>query len=145
MPRPVLSETTYNSSDIATAILNQADLSVTNQDLGVIDITNKFTLESGISGDTTNDKAFHFNGFVFMNFNLTAQNITNVTSFDIMTINDSDFYPSTVYRTNSVSFQQDSVNAILIQTNGNIQANSVYVPSGGDASFRININCWYRI
>lgn len=144
MPKPILSDSLFNAEDVAEAILAKANLQITNNNLGVTDITNKFVLDSNVTGDSTNNRAYYFNGFVFMDFVVVKQNVPSVTSFDIMTINDSDYYPNVVYRTNSISFQLDSVNCILIQTNGVIEANSVYVPSGGDASFRININCWYR-
>ena len=144
MPKPVLSDSLFNADDVATAVLAEANLQVTNNNLGVTDITNKFTIASGISTDVNENKAFYFMGFVFLNFGLTKQSVSNNSSFTIMTINDSNYYPATRYRTNSVSFQTDLVNAIFIQTDGIIEANSVNLASNSDASFRMNINCWYR-
>lgn len=144
MPKPVLSDSLFNADDVATAILSLANLQVTNNDLGVTNITNKFTLASGITGDSTNDRAYYFNGFVYIDFGLTKQSPSNLASFDLMTINDSNYYPDSIYRSNSISYQGDSANTIMFQTNGVVKADTVLVPSGSDPSFRINLNAWYR-
>ena len=46
MPKPVLSDSLFNADDVATAILDEANLQVTNQNLGVTDITSSFVINS---------------------------------------------------------------------------------------------------
>lgn len=63
MPRPVLSETTFNSDNVATSILQQANLQIANSNLGVSDISSHFTVQSGWAA--YNEHFLFFNGFVW--------------------------------------------------------------------------------
>ena len=142
MPKPILSDSLFNAEDVATAILNKANLQIANNSLAVTDITNKFDRGStDISPDNNNNVAYHFMGFVFLDLYCSFSLTGNVTIF---TINDSAYFPNVIYRSNSISYQQDSVNALLVKPDGNIIADSVHVPSGSDSTHRINLNMWYR-
>lgn len=144
MPRPILSETTFNSDNIATSILQQANLQIANSSLGVTDVSNKFDVyDSSVNEDTSAKKCYEFMGFIFINLRPVVANASgNVYLYQI---NDSDYYPDVYYYGNTISYQKDSVNAIVIYpTNGIISGDSVDVPSGSDANFRFNINMWYR-
>ena len=65
MPKPVLSDSLFNADDVATALVNNYNLAVSNQDFAVTEISSNFSLETG--WDSLYVKAFAFNGFVFIN------------------------------------------------------------------------------
>ena len=142
MPKPVLSDSLFNANDVATAVLDFAELSVTNQDFAVTDISSSFTKNSNFvyeSGTALN--AFSFNGFVFLSFVMYTS--TSVSTDDtIMTITESNYFPDRTYVTNSVSFEGDTVNFVTINTDGSMKIKHPH--NAGVSSFSICINCHYR-
>lgn len=142
MPKPVLSDSLFNADDVATAVLSEANLQVTNQNLGVTDISSKFDLNTSDFSTGGIELFFHFNGFVFASFTATASS-TPANLANIYTINDSDFYPASNTPMPTVSYLGDTATFILFKTDGNIQ---IYDPNNsGNATFYITVNGFYRI
>ena len=142
MPKPILSELEYNASDVASAILASADLSVTNQDFGVTDQSDEFTILNSFYANYP-IKAFQFNGFMFMQIG-----ITRTTSPDsntaIISIDESDLVPNYNVVCNSISYQGESASEIYITADeANIYVGSVN--NEGDDYFRIICNFMYRL
>ena len=138
MSKPVLSELEYNADDVASAILQKADLSVTNEDLGVTDQSSNFAAESGWS--ITNKQIYSFNGFMFISF--TAQYGSTPSNGDaLVEITDEDIRPTTNTIFPSISYEVDTVNCIVVQTNGEI---IVSHPSNPGSEFHVAINGFYR-
>ena len=109
------------------------------------DITNKIdAASSDVSADATHNKVYYLGGFVFLNLLCTLSNPSG--NVDIFQINDSNYYPDVIYRGSNISYQGDSVNSIIIRNdNGKIIADSVNIDgSSSDATFRIQINMWYK-
>lgn len=141
MPKPVLSDSLFNADDVATAVLAEANLQVTNQDLGVTDISSSFVLSTNWIA-WQGHRAYKFNGFVFIWMGTFKQ--TNASNGEVwMTINNSDYYPNanTVFPT--ASHAGDTANLIQVQTNGNWIISDPYTPSNADQ--RIIINGFYRL
>ena len=90
MPKPVLSDSLFNADDVATAILSEANLQVTNQDLGVTDISSAFVLSTNWN-TWQGHRAYKFNGFVFIWMG-TYKGSSASNGEVWMTINNSDFY-----------------------------------------------------
>ena len=141
MPKPVLSDSLFNADDVATAVLQEANLQVTNSDLGVVDRTSLFIKTSDI--DTfTNVKAYSFNGFMFLQAILIKDNSSPAQHTDLAYINDSDFYPLYEVKFSTTSYQGDSTYNGYITTGGKIRVEG---PSNeGDVHWRGVFNCWYR-
>lgn len=140
MSKPILSELEYNASDVASAILSAADLSVTNEDLGVTDRSGIFDIDAAWSASTK--IAYSFNGFMFVNFAVTIGSTPSTAVDDIATINDSDFYPITEAVFPTISHQGDYALNIRIQTGGTVQV--VWASNPGDATWYGIINGFYR-
>jgi hypothetical protein len=140
MPRPVLSETTFNSDNIATSILQQANLQIANSSLGITDQTNSFlTYSSGWNVD--NEAIYSFNGFVFLSFFIYNGGTVNHGD-TVATISDSNFYPhrETVFNTYS---SQDFATRLYVDTNGNFKLQS---PSdNGGSNYHLITNGVYRV
>lgn len=121
MSKPILSELEYNASDVAAAILDKADLSVTNQDFAVTSVSSLFTAVSGTSINT--QLAYSFNGFMFIS---CSGNVSSTPSegTSIMSI-DSGYTPiaNTVFPT--ISYQGDLANFIRFNTNNDVTVHSV--------------------
>ena len=143
MPKPVLSDSLFNADDVASAVLAEANLQIANSDLNVVDITSSFVRDSSWTV-LMYQKVFKFMGFVF--YNLGAYKTSFPNSGDaIWSISDSNYHPSQVYHTNTITKHADYANVIEIQTNGNIVIADPGQFSGTDANFRVVINGWYRI
>ena len=143
MPKPVLSDSLFNADDVATAILAEANLQVTNSELGVTDITSGFTRGSGWSAYAGSDLVVLFNGFVF--YNLGASRTTTPSPNAIVWNISSDYRPNTQFRTTFVTHQLDSANFVYITTDGYFKLDSPSVQSGSDSTYRVVLNGWYRI
>ena len=142
MSKPILSELEYNADDVASAILSKADLSVTNEDLGVNDRSSLFEAESGFTSGFFK-VAYSFNGFMFLS--LFAQN-TSVPSngTKMVQMSDSDFYPSTNTRFPSVSYQADSSQYVEARNDGGLYLSWPTSAGGDDTNFYITINGFFR-
>jgi hypothetical protein len=139
MPRPVLSETTFNSSNIASAILEQADLSVTSEDLGVVDRSSVFTPDSNYS--VIHKVMYSFNGFMFVSYQ-SYRTGTPAHQSGVMTITDSDFFPNQTYHVSTIGWQGDVAEHCSINTNGNI---NIHNPTNvSHEYYYVQFNCWYR-
>tara|TARA_B100000686_G_scaffold257181_1_gene269177 strand:+ start:621 stop:1055 length:435 start_codon:yes stop_codon:yes gene_type:complete len=140
MSKPILSELEYNADDVASAILQQADLSITNEDLGVSDKSSLFTFESGWS--STEALCFSFNGFMFVQLACQHDGSTPGTTEQFCVISDSNYHPAYDCNMTSIAYEGDSVNSINFQTNGNIRITHP-LNQGGD-NFFVKCNGWYR-
>ena len=109
---------------------------------GVTDVTSKFDITSPFTAGGSYNVAWHFNGFVFVNFAIDCS--TTSGSFKFMQINDSNFYPNNEYSHSSISYQQDSSNRVYVNTSGEFFVSHAFSPSGSDSVFRINVHLWYR-
>jgi hypothetical protein len=142
MPRPVLSETTFNSDNIATSILQQANLQITNSQLGVTDISSNFSFNSGWQAEAHDIIAYAFNGFVYININCVHPGGSPTTGEVFVTNSNSDYYPITKTTMPSIANEADSAYSVLFRTNGNIDQLSPYNP--GSSNFHIVVNGFYR-
>ena len=144
MSKPVLSELEYNADDVASAILSTADLSIANDDLGVVDRSSYFTFNSSFWDNSEHSiNAFSFNGFMFLNFHIEATQTPPAVSNELLyTITDSDFYPTTLFTLPTSSYQGDTANCVRLQTNGEIRVQSSLNESS--AAFYLLINGFYR-
>ena len=142
MAKPVLSDSLFNADDVATAVLAEANLQVTNQDLGVTSHGSSIvTLSSGWSQLTTCN-FYSFNGFMFFSFVCEHAGGAPSNGEVFMTINDSDYYPTTQHSCPSISYQGDNAYRISIDTNGQFQ---VFDPNNpGGSTFFICVNAHYR-
>ena len=139
MSKPILSELEYNASDVASAILENADLSVTNQDFGVADCSDDFTIQTGFSESGL--QAYSFNGFMFIMMSVYSAS-TPDNGDNIYYNSNQDKRPSEVTFMPSISYQGDSANQITFNTNGYIVVSHPYNPQGGD--WNAVVNGWYR-
>jgi len=146
MPKPILSDSLFNADDVATAILNKANLSITNENLGVTDISDKFVRASTFQY-WIDHQAYSFNGFVF--FNLVTYKSTNDSDFvssgmNAYTINDSNYYPVKDTWLPSSSHQGDTPLAVMAKTTGEIFISLMH-EQGVDSNFHVVCNGFFRI
>ena len=139
MPKPVLSDSLFNADDVATAVLNEANLSVTNQDFGVVDRSSEFTADSYWSL-VYNKNFYSFNGFMFFNFSAYKANATPSNWQIIFTVS-TDYAPNNDYVAPTIGYQADSAEYVLFKSNGDIQVNNPYNPS---SHYYVVVNGWYR-
>jgi predicted methyltransferase len=145
MPRPVLSETTFNADNIATAILQQANLQITNSQLGVTDITSEFVRQTGWS-QQEDSHCYLFNGFVFFYLNAIKESVPS--NNEVIWIIGTDYRPEDTYQAPFITYQGDTGNTIYFYSDGNVKIShpiSNLADSSGQTSFRVVINGWYRI
>lgn len=141
MPKPVLSDSLFNADDVATAILSEANLQVTNNDLGVVDRSSLFVIDNS-NGTISDVKAYSFNGFMFAQAFLNFSGYTPGNEDVLAEITDSNFHPSYEVIFSGNSYQGDSSTYGKIKTNGKIIV--VYPVNAGDSTWRMVMNCWYR-
>lgn len=144
MPKPILSDSLFNADDVATAILNEANLQIANENLAVTDVSSNFVPTSANSAQTSENHCYKFNGFVFMNLYAVLDGPTS-GAHELFHVNDSALYPNFVYYYNQISYQRDTSEFIEIDTNGIIRAVGINPGSGSDTAFRVFINGFYRI
>ena len=142
MPKPVLSDSLFNADDVATAILSEANLQITNSNLGVTDITSVFSIDSNFLTDPSRpNKMFYFNGFVFIQL-YCYKTSTPSTNEQFAEITDSNYYPSYDVIASYSSKDGETSRSLKISTAG-ILTIDVPVPLG-DSAHRIIMNNWYR-
>ena len=142
MPKPVLSDSLFNAGDVATAVLNEADLQITNENLAVTNISSNFSFQNSYS-EWYGFQCYAFMGFVFISFGC-AKNYSNVSSGDVIaSLDDSDYYPSAGMNLVTVGYQGDLAERIFIGTNGEIQVAGP-INAGSDNNFYILVNGWYK-
>lgn len=143
MPKPVLSDSLFNADDVATAVLAEANLQIANSDLGVTDLGNPITLRTGWQFTSGTHQAFYFNGFVFLQYSCFKTSApSSAETFGDIT--NSDYYPSYNVQHASVGYGGETAYFISINTSGEMSVHSPTEISGGDATFRIRGNLWYR-
>ena len=140
MPKPILSELEYNASDVASAILSSADLSVTNQDFGVTDRSSLFT--AGTGWNFAGKIAYSFNGFMFVSLYCTHSGGSPQQNEVVLTMTDSDFYPTVETYFSSISYEGDSLTNLVAKTDGTFRINDVN--NEGISTFYITTNGFYR-
>ena len=139
MPKPVLSDSLFNADDVATAILSEANLQISNNALGVTDRRSIFSLDSNFS--LAKLRAYSFNGFMFLNWYLYRSG-TPTTGDTLLTITDSSFYPDEQYSLPSMAYEGDTAEHIEVNTNGSILIKSP-TNVGSNTWFTV-VNGWYR-
>tara|TARA_Y100001963_G_C6729534_1_gene423141 strand:- start:705 stop:1139 length:435 start_codon:yes stop_codon:yes gene_type:complete len=142
MPKPVLSDSLFNADDVATAVLSEANLQVTNSQLGVTDISSNYSFDSGWQAEAHGIIAYAFNGFVFININCVHPGGSPTTGEGLVTNSNSDYHPIEKTTMPSIANEADSAYSVVFQTNGNIDQLSPYNP--GSSNFHIVVNGFYR-
>lgn len=139
MPKPILSDSLFNASDVSEAIVDTIDLGVVNTNLGVSDRGSIITSTSGF--DFYYKNVYSFNGFMFVAIYI-KHNGSGVTTEQIGTVTDSNYYPivQTVFPT--VSKAGDLAQAININTDGTIIVDNP-VDANSDGWWSM-INGFYR-
>ena len=140
MPKPVLSDSLFNADDVATAVLNEANLQIANSNLGVTDIMSSIQLDSDWTSYGNDNQAYHFMGFVFISL---ACYRTNPPGSDTMWRISDPYRPSHQFKVPTVSHQGDTADFVSIQTGGDIVISSATNP--GSSDWHSIINAWYRI
>ena len=140
MSKPILSELEYNADDVASAILSNADLSVTNEDLGVVDVSDQFTIQGDFSEWHTL-YAFKFNGFVFLNASLYQDDVS-ATSGNLYLMTAA-VTPENEYHCGTASHHGDTAEYIKIDNDGYIKYNNMW--DQGSSYWHVLLNCWYRL
>ena len=138
MPKPILSDSLFNADDVATAILNKANLQIANENLQVVERTSIFSIDGSWSADIG---AYSFMGFMFVHC-FCAHSGTPANNTTILTLSDPAFYPieDTVFPT--ISYQSDSASFIIARTSGVF---SVIDPNNeSNATYHATINGFYR-
>ena len=142
MSKPILSELEYNADDVASAILSKADLSITNEDLGVTDISSSFSFQSGWQSEFHGILAYSFNGFVFINVSCVHPDGTPSSDEVMISCSDSDYHPSTKFSAPNISKEGDSNTAIIFTTDGDIECKGPL--NEGGTAFYVVFNAFYR-
>ena len=118
MSKPILSELEYNANDVASAILQEADLSIANEDLGIVDRTSLFDEQNSYElASGTYAGAYSFNGFLFVNFSVDRD---QPYAGACLQCSDSDFYPTVVTTMPTISHEGDRANYVEFDTSGNV-------------------------
>jgi len=138
MPKPVLSDTSFNADDVATAILQEANLQVTNQQLGVTTVTD--LLSNKISGlAISNELVYSFNGFIFISMTFDISSPSDPTT--LATIN-SNYTPITNFFFPVVGYQGDTSNHVVFKSNNDLILSA---PTNvGSSHYFGTINGFYR-
>lgn len=139
MSKPILSELEYNADNVASAILSAADLSVTNEDLGVSDRSSLIVATSGF--DLYYVNAYSFNGFMFVSLYIKHEG-AGVATETLANISDSDFYPSTDTVFPVVSKDGDLAQAVYFKDTGAIFVDNPI--DEGDVGWWAMLNGFYR-
>lgn len=145
MPKPVLSDSLFNADDVATAIAQNANLSIANENLGVSDVSSNFTIMNQGFVMFINEPiiAFKFNGFVFMQWSLVFPD--GVSDGDgIISIDHTSLYPSHPVKAPAISFQGDTVSAIRC-TAGGAQFTFIGELNLQNTGLHLTANYTYRI
>ena len=144
MPKPVLSDSAFNADDVATAILSEANLQVTNEDLGVTDRSSLIVFQSGWQETTGSvpTQFYTFNGFGFISLYCYHAGGTPATGEDVFYINDSDYHPvqNTAFFTSS--HHGDTSLRFTLNTNGMMDI--IHPKNEGDSDFFAVLNGFYR-
>lgn len=141
MPKPVLSDSLFNADDVATAVLAEANLQITNDNLGVSVISSIHSLEPGWS--VSSFRLIYFNGFVYWSglYSHAGGIPNNGEVFAV--INDADYRPTDDYVFPSTGYQADSNYRIRVATNGNIIVDDPV--NQGQANYYIVVNGFWHI
>lgn len=138
MPKPVLSDSLFNADDVATAVLDEANLQVSNSFFAVTTVTDLFTLSSPYTID--NEVFYVFNKFAFVCMSFDSSSVSNG---DIMGSINSDYLPVVDVVFPVTGYQGDTANYIKVKTNGDIQLS--HPDNTGGSHFYGSINGWYRV
>ena len=136
MPKPVLSDSLFNADDVATEILQQANLQITNNNLGVSDITSSFTTESSFT--ERYKTVLFFNGFVFFSGNFEYLNGPPPNTKEFIIINDTTYRPTGDFVAPTVGYQGDNANMVVIRPNGQMELHSNTNQSSSTFYFTVN-------
>ena len=147
MPKPVLSDSLFNSDDVATAILENANLQVTNSAFAITDFSDDIVLDSAFEHQTTSLNnppyvAIHFNSIVFMYGALRCSSSDAIDGATVLTV-PSAYYPHRLVACNTSSLDEDTARRIQINTSGVM---SIVDPvNSGSGTFHMVFNFWYKI
>ena len=140
MSKPILSELEYNADDVASAILSNADLSVTNQDFAVTDRASEFSMDSYFTANPYKNM-YSFNGFMFFNFYIYKEGATPSHNQKVYEIS-SGFRPNATYAIPSNGHQGDTVEMLEFKTNGDVLVANPH--DEGSTTYFILASGWYR-
>ena len=137
MPKPILSDSLFNAEDVATAIVNEANLQITNENLGVTTVTDLVTLISGYT--MTEIVSYAFNGFMFVSMHGYGSPISH--GFKIGDIN-TNYTPIADTFFPVISVGPDSATLLQFKTNDTITVNGP--DNMGSSNWYFTINGFYR-
>tara|TARA_R100000329_G_C7609761_1_gene216326 strand:- start:679 stop:1104 length:426 start_codon:yes stop_codon:yes gene_type:complete len=140
MPKPVLSDSLFNADDVATAILNNANLQIANEDLGVVDGSSEFVLESGWVA-WHGARVFKFNGIVF--FNIAHYKSSTPGSYEKVFTVSSGWRPEENYYFNTVSRDADTATMLQFKTDGDVYLENA--TNTGDSTYHLVSTGFYRL
>jgi len=142
MSKPILSELEYNADDVASAILEQSDLAITNEELGFSDVSSYIT-KNGSWTDWHDRKALKFQKIIFIYLNGYYSSVPANDTI-IFTIDDADLRPEeTVVIPGAYSYEGDNATLYKVKTNGDITVENPI--SAGDDTWRFIINATYHL
>tara|TARA_B100000700_G_scaffold300452_1_gene368607 strand:- start:14 stop:454 length:441 start_codon:yes stop_codon:yes gene_type:complete len=144
MSKPILSELEYNADDVASAILEQADLSVTNQDFAVGDQRSSLELQSGWSNMPSNlpPYLYTFNGFAFIAVSCYHPGGSPSSGEVFLKITNSDFHPVEKIHFPTTGYQGDTGEYVVFQPDGDVEIQNP--DNAGASDYYLTINGWYR-
>ena len=139
MPKPILSDSLFNADDVATAIIQKANLQIANSSLAVIDRSDKLTATGGTN--ISNLSMYEFMGFMFISFSASHEGTPGTTETLATLAVGSKPLVTTAFPGNS--HQGDNVEYIRFETSGDIK---YYYPENvSSTTFFSAINGVYRI
>ena len=143
MPKPVLSDSLFNAEDVATAILNKANLQVANNELGVSNINGSYQYVNGaLHGETgTSVSIYYFMGFVFL-ADYIFMHSAPASGSNVAQITNSDYFPLAKTFLNISRYQGDTAEYMSIETNGDIRINNPH--NAGSTGYYMVFNGVYR-
>lgn len=140
MPKPVLSDSLFNADDVATAILSEANLQISNSNLGVTDISSSFSHNSNWS--FSGFHAFKFNGFVFIAGQASTSSTPSGNDLTMSTITDSTVRPTSDTAMPTASYEGDTGNFVKVYTTGEVFISAPI--NVGSGAFYVVFNGFYR-
>lgn len=143
MPKPVLSDSLFNADDVATAVLGEANLSITNSTFGITDVTSSFAMENNCLA-WAEDLCLKFQNIVFVNLSAILTFDPSTPDQKVYSITDSNLRPSdVVYLQSAYTYEGENATYYEIATNGDINIHRA--DNQGDTNFRFLMNNWYYV
>lgn len=143
MPKPILSDSLFNADDVATAILNEANLQIASGSLGVSDVSDHFTWTKFFTDSQyQTGRAHKFLNFIIFNYR-GGEQFSSLGNYDTIGTMQPGVRPTRDMSFNHTSHQGESSNTVIFQSNGEIKLDTPYDP--GDSAYRLTLEGIYYI